>query len=160
MTELHPQPEHTDPDLETLKKQAEENLEGWKRAKADYQNLKRQAEKERMEVGHMIQAATLMEFLPIYDNLKRSVRHVPREMKENEWVKGMTHIQKQFEDLLKKMGLEPIETIGKHFDPNLHHAVSKMAQLGVPAGQIIDEVRAGFKSGERILQPADVVVAE
>lgn len=143
-----------------LKKQAKEYLDGWKRAKADYLNLRKQAEKERQEVGQFVQAATVMEFIPVYDNLKRAVRHTPPDQKQTEWVKGLQHIQKQFEDLLEKMGLEPIETIGKHFDPNLHHAVSKVQQPGVPSGQIVDELKSGFKAGDRILQPADVVVAE
>lgn len=163
MTEqaLHPTPVPDAPiDQNLLQKQADEYLEGWKRAKADYVNLKKQTDKDRQEVSQYIQAATVMEFVPIYDNLKRSARHVPLDQKDTEWVKGVQHIQKQFEALLKKMGLELIETIGKHFNPNLHHAVSKIQQPGIPAGQIVDEVKSGFKNGDRILQPADVVVAE
>lgn len=147
-------------EIEQLRQQAAEHLDGWKRAKADYQNLKKEYEKDRQDLTQYVQAATLMEFVPVYDNLKRAIRHVPADQRQLDWVQGLQHTQKQFEDLFKTMGLEPIETIGKTFDPNLHHAVSKVKQPNMPAGQIIEELKSGFRRGERILQPADVVVAE
>lgn len=147
-------------DLARLQHLADEHLDGWKRAKADYLNLKKQSDKEKMEVAQFAQAAAVMRFLPIYDNLKRLAAHIPDEQKSEEWVKGLLHIQKQFEDVLKQMGIEPIPTVGHDFDPNLHHAVQKVKKDDLPSGAIVAELGSGFKLAGRVLEPAKVVVAE
>ncbi|MBI5467086.1 MAG: nucleotide exchange factor GrpE [Candidatus Kerfeldbacteria bacterium] len=146
--------------LTRLEQQAKEHLEGWQRAKADYLNLKRQSEKEKQEIAQYAQAGAVLQFLPIYDNLKRAEQHIPAEYLSQEWVKGVIHIQKQFEDTLKAMGIVPIATVGQPFDPNQHHAVQKVKQDGAQPGTIVQEVKSGFMIGERVLEPAQVVVAE
>jgi len=152
--------EHT-VQLARLEKLAQDHLDGWKRAKADYLNLKKQTDKDKQELALMIQAATVMEFMPIYDNLTRSLRHVPPEHQQTDWVKGITHIQKQLADTLKRMGIEPIPTVGQKFDHNLHHAVSKVkADDQHPAGTVVEEIKSGWRAGDRVLEPAQVVVAE
>lgn len=143
-----------------LERSIQEHLDGWKRAKADYLNLKRQSEKEKDEIAQFAQAAAVLRFIPIYDNLKRSIRHVPTEQANTDWVKGIAHIQKQFEDILKSLGIEPILTDGQPFDPHLHHAVHKIKQDGAASGTIVEELRSGFKLGDRVLEPAQVTVAE
>ncbi|MBI2984383.1 MAG: nucleotide exchange factor GrpE [Candidatus Kerfeldbacteria bacterium] len=147
-------------ELVRLERQAAEHLAGWQRAKADYLNLKKQMDKERREVAQLAQATVVLEFLPIYDNLKRAMKHIPSEHQSQEWVAGLGHIQKQFEDLLKELGIITIPTIGHPFDPTLHHAVSKVKQPGVQSGQIVAELKSGFKLGDRVLEPAQVSVAE
>lgn len=143
-----------------LERSIQEHLDGWKRAKADYLNLKRQSDKDKDEIAQFAQAAAVLRFIPIYDNLKRSIRHVPAEQASTEWVKGITHIQKQFEDIIKSLGLEPIATYGQTFDPHLHHAVHKVKADGAVSGTIVEELRSGFKLGDRVLEPAQVTVAE
>lgn len=143
-----------------LEQQVQEHLEGWKRAKADYLNLKKQMEKEKEDIIKFSQAAVVMEILPIYDNLKRAESHIPEEQKTREWVKGVMHIQKQFEDTLKTMGIEPIKTVGESFDAHKHHAVSKVKKEDVASDTILEEVKSGFMLGDKVLTPAQVVVAE
>lgn len=152
-----PQPQT---DLERLQKLADDHLDGWKRAKADYLNLKKQTDKEKTEIAQFAQAAAVMRFLPIYDNLKRSAEHIPADQQSQDWVKGLMHIQKQFEDVLKQMGIEPIPTVGHDFDPNRHHAVQKVKQEGAKSGSIVAELGSGFMIGDRVLEPAKVTVAE
>lgn len=149
-----------DNEIGKLQKMVDEHLEGWKRAKADYLNLKRQSEKEKEEIAQFAQAAAVMQFLPIYDNLKRAESHIPADQHNLDWVKGIKHIQKQFEDTMKQMGIEPIATVGQPFDPNLHHAVSKVKQEDAAPGIIIEELKSGFKVKDRVLEPANVIVAE
>ncbi len=146
--------------VDLLEKQLQEHIDGWKRAKADYLNLKKQSEKERAEITTYAQAAVVLEFLPIYDNMKRALKHIPAEQGELEWVKGLAHIQRQFEEALKAMNITAILTAGQPFDPAKHHAVSKVKQEGVKTDTIIEEVKTGFMIGDRVLEPAQVVVAE
>lgn len=159
---IAPAPSQHDLDerVDQLERQVQEHLDGWKRAKADYLNLKKQTDKEKAEIAQFAQATAVMEFLPVYDNLKRAEQHIPEDRKSEEWVKGIIHIQKQFEDVMKSLGLEPIPTVGQPFDPNRHHAVSKKPQEGVAPGIIIEELKSGFLWNDRVLAPAQVIVAE
>lgn len=154
-----PRPLATD-DVAHLKAQAEEYLQGWQRAKADYANLKRQSEQEKTDLVQFANAALLMDLLPLYDHLKRAAEHVPADAKQLEWVKGFLLIRGQFQTLLKGLGLEEIPSVGQPFDPALHEAVHKERRDGVPAGQILAEAATGFKLNGRVLQPAKVTVNE
>lgn len=154
-------PEDVQPtELDRLQKLADEHLDGWKRAKADYLNLKKQTDKEKGEIAQFAQAAAVMQFLPVYDNLRRSTAHIPADQQSQDWVKGVMHIQKQFEDVLKQLGIEPIPTVGHPFDPNRHHAVQTVKKEGVPSGSIVEELGSGFMLQGRVLEPAKVTVAE
>jgi molecular chaperone GrpE len=146
--------------VELLERQLQEHIDGWKRAKADYINLKKQSEKEKGEIVQYAQGAVVLEFLPIYDNLKRAIQHIPSESLEAEWVKGITHILRQFEEALKSMNITPIATVGQSFDHTKHHAVSKVKKEGMKPDTIIEEIKSGFMAGDRVLEPAQVVVAE
>lgn len=146
--------------IDRLKAQLQEHTDGWKRAKADYLNLKKQGEKERADLTQYAQAAVVLEFLPIYDNMKRAIKHIPTDQLELDWVKGIAHILRQFEEALKAMNISPIPTEGQPFDPAKHHAVSKVKKEGIKPDTIIEEVKTGFMAGDRVLEPAQVVVAE
>jgi len=80
-------------ELEKFKKKAEENLDGWKRAKADYINLKKESEKRFGEFAQYANAALIIEILPILDHFKESEKHLPKDLKDNDWVKGVMHIK-------------------------------------------------------------------
>jgi len=88
------------------------------------------------------------------------MEHIPEAEKEKDWVKGIIHIRKEFQDLLRQFGIEEIPTIGKNFDPELHEAVTKEKADGVTTDQIIKEVQPGYKLFNKVLQHAKVVVAE
>lgn len=158
-TELSAADEHT-AQLTKVEQQAAEYLDGWKRAKADYLNLRRQSEKEKLEMVQFAQAAAVLQFLPIYTHMKLSLKHIPEDQENQEWVKGVRHIQKQFEDVLKGMGLEPIPTIGQLFDPNKHFAVHKVKHEGAAPGIILEELKPGWMMDDKIIEPAQVTVAE
>ena len=143
-----------------LEQQLLEHTDGWKRAKADYLNLKKQTDKEKADIFQFAQGSVVLEFLPIYDNLKRAIKHIPADQMEIEWVKGITHILRQFEEALKAMNITPIKTEGEQFDHTKHHAISKVKKDGMKSDTIIEEVKSGFMAGDKVLEPAQVVVAE
>lgn len=147
-------------ELERLQKLADDHLDGWKRAKADYLNLKKQTDKEKEDLVQFAQAGAVLQFLPVYDNLKRAAAHIPADQHDVEWVKGIAHIQKQFEDTLKTMGITPIKTVGEPFDPNKHHAVQKVKADGAKSDTVVEETKSGFMLGDKVLEPAQVIVAE
>lgn len=159
-----PQPEAMQiPDdqvVANLEAKAQEHFANWQRSVADYQNLKKQNEKDRQEVVQYAVSNTVLAFTPIYDNLKRAVKHIPAEQLELDWVKGVTHIIKQFEDALQLFSITVIPTVGQPFDHAKHHAVSKIKQEGAATDTILDEVKTGFTMNGKVIEPAQVVVAE
>lgn len=147
-------------ELELAKQQAAEHLAGWQRAKADYLNLKRQTEKDKEELAKFANAALVIELLPIYDNLKRALTHVPEGEREKDWVKGVGHIMQQFRQLFSSLGIEEIKTVGAPFNHELHHAVGKEKREGTVPGTVIDEAHTGFTMHGRLVKAAQVRVAE
>lgn len=147
-------------EIERLKKQVEENLAGWKRARADYDNLKKDIAKERAEFINFANVNLLMELLPIMDNFRAAFNSVPENDKKSAWVVGLGHIKKQFEDFLKNNGVEQIKTVGEKFDPELHEAVGREKIENQEADVIIKEVKAGYKLHGKVIQAAKVVVNE
>ncbi len=147
-------------DVEKLQKLADEHLAGWQRAKADYLNLKRQSEKEKEELAKFANAALIIELLPIYDNMKRALSHVPDGDDGKDWVKGIFHTIKQFKQLFESLGIEEIKTVGKPFDHELHHAIGKEKRDGVRSGTVIEEMKTGFTMHGKLVEAAQVRVAE
>ncbi len=152
-----------------LEAKCEEYLNGWRRAQADYHNLQQEIERRKAEWIKMANADLLMELLPIYDNLKLALKHVPEKEKKSEWVIGVEHIKNQLSKLLEEHGVEEIETVGKVFDPHLHEAVSVADEKETEKDKredkekkerlvIKDEVRAGYKLNGKLLYPAKVIV--
>ncbi|MFA6098726.1 MAG: nucleotide exchange factor GrpE [Patescibacteria group bacterium] len=148
-------------ELELARKKMDEYLNGWKRAKADYINLKKETDKKQMELVQFANATLILQLLPVNDNFKLAWQHIPEEHKKNdEWLKGIEQIKKQFSNLLKDLGIEEIKTVGEKFNPELHESVAKEKKENVASGVIISEVKPGYKLYDRVLEPAKVKVAE
>lgn len=132
------------------------------RAHADYQNLVRETNTRRAEWAQMSEVQVLEAFIPVYDNFKKAAAHQPTEESSawKNWGMGVGFIEKQFAEVLKRFGIEEIETVGKEFDPNLHEAVEEEMNEDLPMDQIVREVESGYKKGSRIIKPAKVVVSK
>lgn len=150
----------TTSELELAQKQAADYLAGWQRAKADYLNLKKQTEREKSEIAKFANAALLVELFPIYSNLKRALEHVPAEQQETDWVKGVGHIVQQFKQLFQTFGIDEIKTAGERFNHDLHHAIAKEKRPGAEPGTILAELKTGFTMHGKVIEPAQVRVAE
>jgi molecular chaperone GrpE len=149
-------------DIETLKarlddekSKAESYLANWQRAAADYQNLKRRAEKEREEYGRLATAALVINILPLLDDLERALTSVDIRLAGLTWVDGIRLIYRKFQAVLEAAGVNEIKAEGETFDPNLHEAV--MYGEG-EEGKVVSEVQKGYRLGDRVIRPAMVVV--
>jgi len=147
-------------ELLELRKKSAEYLALAQRATADYQNLKKQAEKEKEDVMKFASAAIVLELLPIYDNMKRAVEHIPANEQSLDWAKGIGHIVTLFRQFFEKMGIQEIKTVGEPFNPELHHAVGKEKADGQAPDTVIAEVSTGFTMQGKVIEPAKVRVAE
>jgi molecular chaperone GrpE len=147
-------------ELEQLTKQRDEYLDGWKRAKADYLNLKKEAEKEKKELIEFANAALLVQLLPLYDHFKRALAAIPEGERAKDWEKGVEAIFREFQLMLKALGVEEIPTVGQKFDPEKHHAVGKEKRAGAAPDTVLTETQTGFTLKGRVLGPAQVIVSE
>lgn len=139
-------------------KQVKINLEGWKRAKADYVNLKKRVENDRSENIKYANKELILNLLPILDNFKSAYNTLPREMEDNDWARGIGYIKDQLEKFLKDYGVEKIKTRGIMFDPEFHEAVEKVKSKE-KKGLIIEEILAGYRLNEKVIRPARVKVS-
>lgn len=144
-------------ELEELKSQCEENMAGWQRAKADYENLKKEMDQKLAQINIFAKANLLTELIPIIDNFCKAIEHVPAEQKDQDWVVGVFHIKKQLEDFMEQNGLEKIKTVGEEFDHNLHEAVGEDEG---EKNKIIKEVSSGYKLNGQVIVPAKVIVGK
>ncbi|HYE60238.1 MAG TPA: nucleotide exchange factor GrpE [Candidatus Kapabacteria bacterium] len=142
-------------------KLCEEYSSKWLRAVADYQNLQKEVERQRGDWVKMSEAQILLDFLPVYDNFKKAFAHGQGEVtKEQEnWIKGIGYIMKQFGDVLKSYRIEEVRTVGEAFDPTKHETVGEEEGSGKEAGTIVREVEGGYMKDGKILKTAKVILA-
>jgi molecular chaperone GrpE len=141
-------------ELEIAKKQAEEYLNGWKRAKADYLNREREIEKERSTWFYFANLELILKLLPILDSFEQSIKSLPKELKENDWVRGILKIKEQLENVLKSQGVKKIKTIGEKFNPEFHEAIEKRGE----GDKIVEEIQAGYMLHDKVIRPAKVIL--
>ncbi len=135
------------------------------RRSKDFENFKARAERERRETFQN-QLGNLATFLlPALDNFNRAIDSADRlpETKSNEFESffdGVVLVNHQIYDILAKMGIETIPTVGEPFDPYFHEAVATEERNDVPDGFICEELQRGFRIGDRIVRHSMVKVAK
>jgi molecular chaperone GrpE len=135
--------------IEDLKKQADENLNGWKRAKADLMNFQNDTAKERINWAKFAAAGTLQRLLPALDTLYAAAEHAPE----------LSDTVKKFEEYLRGEDMSEIGCEGK-YDPAVHEVIGMEKQEGLESGAIVKVAQRGYKLHDQVLRPAKVIVAE
>ncbi|MCU0679296.1 MAG: nucleotide exchange factor GrpE [Planctomycetes bacterium] len=146
--------------LERLKHGYPEDYEHkYKRALADYQNLVKQTFKEKEEFAKYANEMLLHELIPVYDNLKLSLKHIDETADKNGWAEGIRHIVKQFSDALNNLGVVEIKTIGEKFDHYTMEAVeNEITGDGQKEDTVAKELKSGYKLNGKVIIPARVAV--
>lgn len=142
------------------KKEPEEETnnfkEKWQRAVADLENYRKQVERDRIEFSKFASEQCLTALLPVLENFKRAADHLPEDLTENDWAKGIKSIEKQLEQTLAELGLKKIEAkIGEACDPNKHEMI---ATGEGEKGAIIEVLEDGFELNGKVLRAAKVKV--
>jgi molecular chaperone GrpE len=146
--------------LVEAEKQSAESLSGWQRTQADFENYKKSEGSRRQEIIEMINATFMSQILPVYNHFKLALKHIPEDQQKVEWVVGIGHIQKQFQDFLAKYKIEEIKTIGEKFDHNIHEAIAHEESKEHDPDMVFEEVQAGYIVDGKVLMPAKVKVAK
>ena len=150
--------------IEELKLKAAKADEHWDRllrTTADLENFEKRAARERQEAIKFANASLLEKLIPALDNLEMALAAANNaESHSIESLKtGIAMIYNQLKAALADTGLEEIDATNQPFDPNLHEAVSHQESADVPEGQVLQQLRKGYKLRERLIRPATVVVA-
>lgn len=145
---------------------AEEYLNDLKRVQADFENYKKRQAAEVKEFSSHLAKSIVSDLIPVLDNLHAAAEHVPADLVESPWVKGITYIEKQFEDALKQYGVEPIVVKpGDAFNPVEHEAVdvqnqeSGIKNQGEEKQVVSKVIQKGYKVGDKVIKPAKVIVS-
>jgi molecular chaperone GrpE len=126
------------------------------RSQAEFQNLRKRVERERVELYEYTSMEAVRVLLPILDDFARALK---AESADKDYVAGIELIYNRFYDTLKKLGLEPIDSTGQPFDPQIHHAVDMVETSDVPDHTVLEEFQRGYNFKGRLLRPAMVKVA-
>lgn len=126
------------------------------RSRAEFQNARARAERERSDYLQYASMDLVRQLLPVLDDFERAMRV---ETSDREYAKGIELIYQRMYDALKKTGLEPIDTEDKTFDPNLHQAIERVETEDAPDQAILGEFQRGYQFKGKLLRPAMVKVA-
>jgi molecular chaperone GrpE len=126
------------------------------RRQAEFDNFRRRVERERSEILEYANTQTVRGLLPILDDFERALKV---ESADKDYARGMELIYQRLSDSLKKLGLEPITSIGQKFDPNIHHAVDRAVTDEVEENTVLEEYQRGYNFRGKPLRPAMVKVA-
>jgi molecular chaperone GrpE len=146
--------------IERLQAEAEEYLDGWQRARAEFANYKKRIEKERETARARITGEIITRYLGVMDDLERALEKSPENEDCKEWVAGVELIYTKFRSILEAEGVETIEEEGLRFDPNIHEAISYEDSDEHEEGSVIEVTQRGYKLDDRVLRPAMVRVAK
>ena len=129
------------------------------RRTAEFDNYRKRVERERRELSEAAAADLIRDILPIIDDLERAMAAAGTTA-DSALVKGIELTHRQLMDQLRRRGVEPVDSIGQIFDPQVHEAVGSLPADGRPDGEVVAEFRKGYRAGGRLLRPAMVQVAK
>lgn len=143
-------------ELEKLTAEVKEKSDKALRLQADFENFRRRTSKEKDELAAVVTQGVMKDMLPLLDNFERAMAAETTDMEA--FQKGVEMIFTQFQEVLKKNGLEHIETEGKKFDPNFHQAVMRVQNDELEDDDIAQELQKGYMVKGRVIRPSMVQV--
>jgi molecular chaperone GrpE len=149
----------SEPETLVTPAKVEELTNDLKRMTADFANYRKRNEAERSEFAKFAKADLIARLLDVLDGYDRALSTVPDELKGQPWVEGMWLVERKLRSILDAEGLEPIDALGKPFDPYLHEAVAHI-ESDEPEGTVIQEHQKAYRLHDRVIRPALVTVAK
>ncbi len=147
-------------ELEAARRQADEYIAALQRERAEFLNFKRRTAEERERDLGLAGEDLIRKVIGVADDFDRAIEAKPSEIAEDPWVEGITAIDRKLRALLDSEGVRAIDAApGRRFDPREHDAIANVPDTGRPEGEIVDELRRGYRLRDRVLRPALVAVA-
>ena len=148
--------------VEELSRERDEYLAALQRERAEFVNFRRRTAEEREAMLGLAAEGLIRKVLALADDFDLAVEHRPDDGgAEGGWVEGIVAIDRKLRQLLESEGVVSIEASpGTRFDPREHEAVANVPGTGRPGGEIVDQLRRGYRLRDRVIRPALVAVAE
>lgn len=143
-------------EMERVKAERDQLLDRLARLQADFENSRKRAERERAEFREFVASGVVEQFLPVLDNFELALKS---KGSEKQLRSGVALIVKQMEEVLEKMQVTAIPTVGESFDPRIHEALGTVERDDMPDQHVAEEIRRGYRMREKLLRPALVRVA-
>ena len=143
--------------LETLQAEAQELKDQLLRGRAEFENFRKRTAREVERIRKTATESVIHDLLPVLDNLELALEHA--EDAGGPIADGVKMVLTQMLGVLERNGLEPIEALGRPFDPKIHEAVSQIESAEVPKNNVAQEFQRGYTLGGQILRPSKVVVS-
>ncbi len=149
-------------ELENCKKEKQEYLDGWQRAKADFVNYRKRSEEEKKETIKYATKELILEIIPALDNFEHAFRDKANwEKVPADWRQGVEFIYAQLKEVLGRHGITEISPINEVFDPKLHHSIDIVpVENDEDIGKIVEVVQKGYALGDKIIRHPNVRVGE
>ena len=142
-------------------KERDEFLAALQRERAEFQNFRRRTAEEREAMLGLAADSLIRKVLALADDFDLAIEHRPESGMDEAWLEGISAIDRKLRQLLESEGVTPIDASpGVHFDPRQHEAVANVQGTGRRGGEIVDELRRGYRLRDRVIRPALVAVAE
>jgi len=153
-------PEQPDP-LQLAHEEAARNHDLYLRARADLENYRRRAQKDKEDLAKFANENLLRELLPVLDNLSRALDHAREgESESGALLQGVEMTLLQFNKALEQFGVTPVETVGQTFNPDCHEAMGQLETTEHPPNTVVQELQKGYYLNQRLLRPALVMIAK
>jgi molecular chaperone GrpE len=155
-------PDVSPEELDALRKQAAERDEFRnlaQRTRAEFENYQKRNQKEREQERRYWYTPLVLDLLPVFDNLDRTLAAAKQAGETGALVQGVAMVQVQFLEMLKRHGIVRIDAEGKPFDPNVHQAVVQQPSPDHKPGTVLQVLEQGFMNHDRVLRPAKVMVS-
>lgn len=147
-------------DLRDARESAENNLSKLRYMMADFDNYRKQTEKQLSSKVEASKAEILLKFLNIRDDYLRALEMVSQSKSEAVIIEGLQGILKNFDNLLNSEGVIEIESVGTPFDPNIHDAINFTYSDDVPENTVTNEIRKGYMLNNKVLRPTLVEISK
>jgi molecular chaperone GrpE len=153
-------------DLETLRaelaeieQKADEYLRLAQRTQADFINYRRRVDEERAQQAREANIAYIQRLLPVLDDFERALANAAPEQLESNWGRGIELVERNLRGLLAGDDVQRIAAEGAEFNPREHEGVGRQPSADVPEGHVLHVIRQGYRKGDRVIRPAQVIVA-
>ena len=145
---------------DAIQQKADEYLAGLQRERAEFANYRRRTSEEREAMLGLAGEDLIRKVLVLADDFDRAIEAQPAELAGDAWVEGVTAIDRKLRALLESEGVSQIDASpGTPFDPREHEAIASVAGTDRQDGEIVEEIRRGYRLRDRVVRPALVAVA-
>jgi len=125
---------------------------------AEFENYKKRQNAERVSVMETAKVSVLNELLPALDNFDRAATHLPEDLENNSWAKGMQYVGQQLLDILEGIGISKFYPLGQQFDHNQCEAI-EYVDSEKPEGEVVEVITPGYMISDKVIRPAGVKVS-